>query len=276
MQIITKDIVYPRWGDSFDIYNIADIHEGSLGCDHKRLAQDVELIANNKNAYFIGGGDWIDAINVDDRRFDGKTIDRQYLGQLDNIADAQAERVLSIMSKIKDRCLGLHRGNHEETIRNIYHRDIVEKMCHEWKVPNLEDTAFIVIRFIRRTPNIKATSPSHKIVIFSAHGNVAGRSGGSKVSRLESLMGQFDADVYMLAHGHKKVSHSASVLGVHRDGETRLRNKKRVGFMTGSYLRSYQRNTTSYAEKGLYPPSDLGMVGVRIRPETQDFTIINI
>ena len=158
-----------------------------------------------------------------------------------------------------------------ETTRNTLgkiHIDVIDWLCTEWCVPNLKDTAFIRVRFLRGEHK-----SSSVINIFSAHGNVAGRKGGSKINRLEDLMGSFEADIYMLAHGHKKITHSASILEVPHCGELRLKTKKRVGFMTGSYLRSYQQGANCYAEKGLFPPSDLGCMCVVIKPIERDFWI---
>jgi len=272
MELIDKSIPYKSAKETFKIYFIADQHIGSKGCDEHKIKRDIDRVASEPNSYWIQGGDAIDGIVPSDlKRFDPTTIDPKFLTDLDNICHKQIEHFMSLYEPIKDKCLGVHRGNHEEHSRKYYHYDVLGKVCIDWAVPELKDTAMLRLKFVRSSPGLTAKPSSNVITIFSAHGNVAGRRSGGKVNRLEALMGQFDADIYFLAHGHKKITHSASMLTVPKGGELKLLTKKKVGAMTGSYLRSYQEGSTCYAEKGMYAPSDLGCVAVRIKPFEREF-----
>ncbi|MGI6540966.1 MAG: hypothetical protein ACOX38_09345 [Bacillota bacterium] len=45
------------------VYFLGDIHEGAANHQAKALAKAIDIIANDSNAYWIGMGDYIDAIN---------------------------------------------------------------------------------------------------------------------------------------------------------------------------------------------------------------------
>ena len=266
MEIIERRFEFRR-GQSFRIYYVADQHIGNAGADLKRMKEDVKQILDDPHAYWIQGGDAIDAVVPSDKkRFDPDTV----VSRLDNVVLDQIKTFEETYEPIADRCLGILRGNHEEQIRLRHHVNVLEGLCLKWNVPSLGDTAFIRLVFSRGK---NGASGSSSIILFAAHSNVAGRSGGAKVSRLETLLGYFDADIYMIAHGHKKVSHVSTLLSMAKEGKPRLITKKKIGVMTGSYLRSYQKGISTYAEKGLYPPSDLGAIAVTIDPERRDYRV---
>ena len=81
----------------------------------------------------------------------------------------------------------------------------------------------------------------------------------------------FNADIYFLAHGHQKLTFSKIVLEVNQ--ALKLVERKKVGGMTGSFLKAYNAGNTNYAEKGLYPPSSLGTIKVSFAPDRWDLHI---
>ena len=272
MQLIQKTIEYQKVGEEFKLYYIADIHLGNAACDKNKYSQHVNRISSENHSYWVGGGDYCDCIHTSDKRFDITTIDPRYHDKLDDLATYQQIDFQNITEPIKDKCLGLLRGNHEEKIRLHYHRDICRRMCEDWNVPYLKDTTMIRLRFIRKSKGMTTKPSSTVFTIFCSHSHIAGRRAGGKTNRLEDLMRMFDADIYFIAHGHQKVVVSSSSLSVPTSGELKLVNHRKIGMMTGSYLRAYQQDVSCYAEKGLYCPSDLGATCVTIKPYNREIT----
>lgn len=272
MQLIDKTITYEHTNEVFKITAIGDLHIGAKGFAQSKFSETVNHVKDDDHAYWIGMGDYVEAISIADKRFDPTSLAEKFRRySLDDLADAEMDEFIKLADPIKDKCLGLHRGNHEEAWRLHHYRNIMNKACGAWSVPELGDSAMIRLRFVRKSPNATSRPSSTNVVIFTAHGNVAGRKSGSKVNRLEELMGLFTADIYILAHGHKKVTHTASTLSVPQSGKLKLQVRKKVGFMTGGFLRSYQEGSTCYAERSLYPPSDLGAMQVLIKPSTKEY-----
>ena len=116
--------------EKFSIIPIGDIHLGNRGCDIERLKKLVMWIKNKDNCYWIGMGDYIEAIVYTDKRFDPESIDDTYLTP--RLADAvhqQKRDIINLLNPIADKCLGLHRGNHEEKMRLEHHTDIIYEMA---------------------------------------------------------------------------------------------------------------------------------------------------
>ena len=57
------------------VYFLGDIHEGAANHQAKALKEAINIIATDSDAYWIGMGDYIDAINHRDPRFN--PLDRQ-------------------------------------------------------------------------------------------------------------------------------------------------------------------------------------------------------
>ena len=274
MELIERTFEYRKYNEEFTIGCIADMHLGAKGCDKERLKRDVSRHVDNPNFYWFGGGDYIDAIVPSDaRRFDPKTIDPSFtVEDLSDLPKAQMAEVASILSPIKSRCLGFLRGNHEESIRKKHFHDVLEWLCAEWGVPSLNDTCMMRLKFRRLTNGDKP--PVHIVKIFASHTRIAGKKKGSKINRLRELFGQFDADVYFAGHGHDRVKDDSFVhLTVPNKGTLRLLPKRKIGIMTGSYLRTYQEGSSGYGETALYQPCDMGFLGVTIQPDKLKFKI---
>jgi len=266
MQYNIIELRYMRRGECFGIVPIGDIHLGHVGCDIKRLKDLVDWIANKENTFWIGLGDYIDAINYLDARFDPRTIDMTR-ADMDKIIQVQTERILDILEPIKDKCLGLHRGNHEERLRRSFIFDVVYEMAKDMHLKPQQvlcDAAITRLKFKR----MRATCTFD---IFSTHGNVGGRKGGNKINRLEDLMGYVIADVYLIAHSHIKAAEIKTQLYYDKCGN--LKQKKRILAVTGAFLKGYEHNQTSYIEKWMYPPTDIGVVKIMFQPDKGDIHI---
>lgn len=255
----------------FEILPLSDIHLGSAGCDISKLQETINYILASPNRYWIGIGDYLDCINITDHRFDPYSIDPRYnIPMLSRLIKTQTDDLISFLTPIKEKCLGLLTGNHEETIRLRYHHDVLYEICERWDMRgcNIGYDGFIRLRFIR---NKSTNSPpaSHVFVIYASHGFGGSRTSGPKVNRLEGVAHSFDADIIILAHEHKKVIAPPIIkLGLNERGD--LIQKKQIAVMSGSFKKSYVQNATSYEEKAGYPPSDLGTVKIMVTPETRD------
>lgn len=267
-------ICYKSRSDRFHIYLFGDTHLGNKACDVEKLKQHVKEVADNPNSYWLGLGDYCECINYTDKRFDQSQVAEPYSLNLSNSANAQFEDLLTILNPIKNKCIGLHRGNHEESLRLKYHNDLMSKFQIHWPgVKMLEDTAFTRLSFKRGIAN---DSHIDTFILWSAHGNAGGRSAGGKIKRVEDAMAFFDADMYVLAHGHRKIITSLTALSMNNKGEPHLQARRRIGGMTGAYFKTYIEGASTYGEKGLFSPSDLGAIKITIDPADRNYFMSEI
>lgn len=205
--------------------------------------------------------DVVDAIVPSDKkRFDLRMIDYKYRHVLDDIVAAQIETTVKRFKPIAKKCLGWHRGNHEESIRRDYHQDILKAIHKELGVRLYYDMAITRLRFY-----VENNRWSNSFDVLTAHGNVAGRKSGGKVNRLVDLMADHEAIMYALAHGHSRETVTKTKLYFDQAGE--IQHREVFGTYTGSFLRAYVKGETGYAEKAMYPPNSIGCVQYRINPK---------
>lgn len=266
MEVNVKNIKYKSKSDEFYIVPIGDTHIGNCGFERDRFKELIQWIKQKENCYWIGMGDYLDCITYADKRFDPETLEKKYRDVLSNSVPKQIEDFCLLVRPIMNKCLGLHRGNHEEKIRLCFQYDVMYELWKEFDVPILEDSCLTKLLFTR-VPG-KSVSETNRIDVFSMHGCCGGRKGGNKINWLEDLIGYIDADVYLIAHSHIKESEVKTQLYVDNAGN--IKQRKKVLGVTGSFLRGYSQGCSSYIEKMMLPPTDLGVIRLAIKPYVRD------
>lgn len=286
MKVVTRHITLDGRTDTPKITPIGDIHYGGRDCDVKLLKQVVEKIASEKSHYWIGMGDMGEFINMKDKRFDADEIAPELLPKIGKLAQAQGENIVEILAPIKDRCLGLLCGNHEETVRLRYEHDIHSHTCaglyhadNTLGIVSPEDmdlgySAFVRVKFgmgeswdARAGKNVQRWK---QFVIYAHHGAGGGRKTGSKVNRLEDHTVSFpDCDMYVMGHVHDKVAWVKPSLAV-AAREDKIIDRHRAFGITGTFKRTYQLGGMGYGEKQMYPATALGVISFTVTPFPSD------
>lgn len=256
----------------FYLIPIGDTHIGNMGFDEEKLRKLVKWISEKKNVYWMGMGDYCECINYTDKRFDPQQVPPWLRDKMDNMISSQVAKFVEILKPIKDKCLGLHEGNHDKKIRIKNQYDVVYEIWRAFGIkdlPMLKDAAITRLQFLTHYTSKK--SPSYTFDIFSVHGNTGGRMGGAKVNRLEQLIGFFEADIYLMAHSHIKLTESKMLL--YADSNMNLKYRKKILAVTGCFLNGYTQGSTSYVEKMMLPPTCTGVVKIMLNPRKKDIHI---
>jgi len=257
MEVIEKIIPYKR-PDVFHLYPLGDIHCGIQHCAEDKIKAQVREIKADPLALWIGMGDYGEFISPNDPRWNIGSIVKWV--HEDNIAEDLTKWIVALFDPIKDKCVGLLEGNHEDAIRIHSHIDVQKNICERLELPNLSYSCFV--RFIFR----RAGSSSHEVMGFFTHGAGCAITKGAKVNRLERVMDGFEADIYGIAHMHDIITDTKPYLRV--DKENRVRQMEKVGAVTGSWFKTYAQGVrASYGEKKNYPPTTLGCPVFTIAPD---------
>ncbi|MDI6788785.1 MAG: hypothetical protein QME51_10480, partial [Planctomycetota bacterium] len=262
-------------------------HVGSSGFEgigKRRLLDYVDWIKRNPNTYWIGMGDMIEAINPNDKRWDERQIADYFKDRYSNTGDEQRKVLSKMLRPIKNKCLGLLQGNHEETLRLRYFNDQHSILCSELDTPNLGAICLLTLHFFRNK------SDGSRLTFFISHGKVGGRLIGATVNALSRLSQDFDADIYMLGHSHRKFTGEESRIATKnlnnpnlrysqqsRQGKhlyalpTEVQYRKKLVVATGSFMAGYpdstlEKQVSTYVEKGLFSPSAIGVPVIDITP----------
>jgi hypothetical protein len=268
------------WASRLDLVFIGDVHTGNVGCQEKLLSDTVGAVMAREHAYIVDLGDSIDAINMQDKRFDPSELASwMSIADLVDIARSETERYADIMRPAKDRILARLRGNHEEVLSRHFERDVYGALNAAIGVPDercLGVDGFLRLRiadnespkFARKRPSGSkgGSRQAWNITCYIHHGTGhvgKGRLAGAHALGLERLSKSFRAEIYAVGHGHYKMPlHDVMATA---EGPVQI-----IKLETGSFLGSYKEGVETYAERGGMYPRDLGPIEVWLYPETRE------
>ena len=246
-----------------DLYFLGDIHLGSANCDEEKFEEDVDEIAKNKDAVWIGMGDYCEFITPSDVRFEGKSVaDWIKVKDMDDLPIRQAREFIKRTKLIHSKALGLLAGNHENTIRKRYHQDIHNFICVMMNTKNMGYVSFCRLKLF--CP--KELTARKIITLFAEHGAGGGRLLGGKVTNLDRKRQDIRANIYVRGHVHEKMDFDRVSVSLPSHGEIRLIEEPQLLIISGSYLRTLSRpGASSYTECASFPLVPLGCKAVRIK-----------
>lgn len=268
MEVVRREIEYRR-PDTFDLYALGDIHAGSVHCAEHDVSREVQKIKENRKALWIGMGDMADSITTNDKRWEAYGLADWV--RRDDIIESQRKWLKNLLSPIKDKCLGLLTGNHEETIHDRHQDALTKHLCADLDVPYLSYACFVDLVFHRTN-----TGSKRLYQIFAWHGAGGARKDGGKLNRLMDLVNEFQADIYLMGHLHDIMIKSHQRI---KCVNGRVKEVPLIAAMIGSWVKAYtqpkaDRNIgISYAEKKGYTPSKIGCPVIHITPDKEIVTV---
>jgi hypothetical protein len=262
--LIVKNITIPYKisNSSFKLFCLGDIHAGTIHCVEDHVRKKIDEIKNTKNALWIGMGDYAEWITPKDKRFDPNLKSIAEWVEPDNVAHCQTEWLTKLFEPIKNKCVGLLYGNHENSIRVYNHDNVIKNLCDNLGVDNLGYSCFLRLFFKREN-----SKEVHLVKGAFTHGSSGAITEGAKLMALMRFMKSFDADIYGYAHIHDYIPKSYTRLKVSDTG--RIKNSAAIGCTTGAWFRTYtDGNIASYGEQKVYPPNELGCAMFVLNPNT--------
>lgn len=269
-------IVYPGKQETI-LIPLGDIQlgpalRGQSRATHLKRLRAVVQWGVDHNAYWQGMGDFSDVASPSNR--EALRAARLY----DTVRDTLEEGALDTLEELQDilkptvgRWTGLVEGHHTWVFE-------------DGTTTDTRMATFLDCRFLGSSALITGRLPAegqHKqpIVKLSAwHGEGGGGTLGAPLNKLERMVGDREADIYMMGHYHKAMATKKPRLGTvggERGGDPRIVHRDLLLVVTGSFMRSYQQGSKrdgrpggGYAEKAGMSPAALGVVACFIRPRT--------
>lgn len=271
MELIESRIVLETRFKPWQLHFIGDSHVGSLAFDKEALEAKVEQVRSTPDAYWIGMGDYIDAIGYRDKRFDPRDIDPEMrVRDLDDIFNWQARAFLRIVEPIRSRCLGMLTGNHEESVRLYSSTDPVRSLAEWFGVPDLRYAATVRIQVLDQVEARKGAQ-RYSVIVYCHHGFGGGRKVGGKVNKIVhdvSDLAPANADITAMGHVHDDTAGKKAWLEIPREGDLCIVPRQRVWVLTGSYRKNWHQGATTYNEKSGFPMVNMGSPHVLVKLDT--------
>jgi predicted phosphodiesterase len=271
VRLLNRDFKCKGRGDTFYLYVIGDCHIGARNCAESYLRRLIQKIRDTPNAYWLGGGDVINAVKPQDsKRFDMDALPDWILegeadtirAKLKDIVRQEKERFVLMVEPIKDRCIGMVEGNHESAISHWYNVDVHQEICDALETENLTDCAFVRLRFGRQ-------DKSETVVVFICHGHGGGRTSGAEPNHLFRMAADKDADILLRGHSHSYCIHppiATLYVPTHGDMPKECRAKYKRAANWGTWLRSYAAGAPTYDSRACYPARSLSTLEICIEP----------
>ncbi len=243
---------------------IGDIHEGSPGWPQKKVVAHLKW-GMDRGAIFLGMGDYFDFVSISQR-----TIMHQFRDstkeQLDDMMRSRIQSFLDLIKFTKGHWIGMLEGHHYWQFSGGLTSD--QFLCAGLDCHFLGTSALV---------RIDQHIPKHQeadCLIYCHHGMGAGRTLGGKLNRVEELLKIIEADIYLMAHVHTKISDPLDRQYISPDNIHHHRTKllARTGGFQRGYVSTSPRSLTkpafdsrgTYIEKATMTPTSLGGLAIGI------------
>ena len=191
MKVIKVDL--PKDVPEIELHIFADEHIGDENCDLERLKERIKYVSETPNAYCLLNGDILDNATK-------TSIGDTYTQEFNPME--QLQKAVEIFSPIKDKCLAITHGNHEN---RTYRKEGINLSYLLSAQLGLTDkysptSALVFLRFGKSKNNSGTSKQLYSI--FLLHGSGGGKKEGAKAIRLADLNTIIDADIFVHSHTH--------------------------------------------------------------------------
>lgn len=276
-----------RMPGSYELYMIGDTHIGNASFKENLLKKCLRSVKASKHRYVALGGDIIDAISTDDKRFNIDSVDPAAV-RISKQRDVAVDQFRSVA----DRILWALDGNHEFKLNKIMiiTEEIMEKL--EVTYDFGKDRGGVQPAY--GTYMAKANMGSFKILDWHGWGGCNSRAGDQHQREMNEQIWvkrklrdlSSDTACNIQHHGHKIRIHPPSsqlLLTSSQDGRlkasysqpTKIKIDDEGGYyipeeqrwyaMSGAFLGGMSEGFSSYSERFGYAPTDLGCVKVIVK-----------
>jgi len=255
------EIKFKNYGDRITLIPFGDVHRSSQLCHVEKWHEFLKWAKEQKNAYFLGMGDYNDLASTSERSIlSNEHLHESTKYDLESLYRKQTLLFANEIDFMKGRLIGLVEGNHFAYLSSGI--TTTQLMAESLGCKYLGVSSFI--RLILK----KDTHDTHQIDIWAHHGLGGGRTQGSDINKIEQMIRCADAQIYLMGHSHKKhvAMQSRLRLRAVKDGVD-LDNQKIILARTGAFLKGYENEKASYIADGAYSPTDIGTVSITITPK---------
>jgi hypothetical protein len=247
--VMEYKVPYDEWEHEYTLAAISDIHAGNSGLDKALFRRVVKWCKTYADGVILGG-DYADAIDAKDKRFEWQSLDRTLA-----TPDEQYDFVMAELSPLKGKILALIEGNHDYKIKSERGHDYIADMREYLDVDRRAVGAGVFTRLKFVIGEGRGTHAT-KFDVFSHHGATNSRTAGGKLNKLQEMDDIFEADIYTMSHVHDFLASMVPLMEV--DKSMNVREKRRYFALTGGFLKGWDKGVSNYVERGLFKPSILG------------------
>jgi Calcineurin-like phosphoesterase len=272
MQLLNIEI-----GRECNIYQLGDIHWGTIFCHEKGFMRAIEDIGKDKLAKVVLVGDLIEAIAVDDPRYDSDT-------NKEPVPFIQAQEMVNILKPIKKKIVAILKGNHE--LRLVKYLNVSAYIAKELGVDYGTWTSKIQFMDKKGKHIFKgyfAHGDMKRSIMQSNSGDPIQRQANEKAMLKRLMFSKAGDCLYMgCGHYHKLITIPPSEElyltdngeEIHQSyrvysGEHYIHPDLRFYGCSGAFYKQFMIGHDSYSEMHGYRPTELGYLVLRVSDRLQ-------
>lgn len=195
MRAIRAD--YPTDWPHANVYTLADLHIGDPHCDEGEVSARIKAAADDPYGLVVCNGDLLNFA----LRNSVSDVYGELMSPMQQIA-----YLVSLLTPIKDKIIGVTAGNHEQRTYKSDGIDVTRLVCRELGIEEryAPEGILIFLRFGHRNKHQTHAdrNPRQWYSIYATHGSGGGRKEGAKAIRLADMAAIVDADIYIHSHTH--------------------------------------------------------------------------
>jgi len=263
----TKLVKIKSWpmGKPLQIIPFGDIHHDSPAFSEAKFAEFCNYARKQKDAMFLGMGDYFDGYSTSERAiiYDGGLHESSRKRE-ELAAKGRIGKLAKQIEFMRGRLIGLLGGNHFSCFPDGTTSDQV--------LAGMLGTTYLgACCGIRLCIGRKGTESAYATLdIFAHHGKGGGTTAGGKFNSVEKLANVCDADIYLMGDNHARgvfpMGDRLKLEGCGKGG-LRVGSKTRWIGRTGSFLRAYVENESSYVVDAAMSPATLGWIELTVTPK---------
>jgi len=271
MQFVTRPV--PK---NFNIFFLGDLHIGSTLFHERGFRSFIEATKNDyygvKHNVIIGMGDYIEAIDTSDKRFDVDTTDLKLIRP-----EHQMDFFVEALWEIREKIVVLLYGNHEDKL--LRYCDYVRGACTDLETEY--GTFSSVVTFKNQDDILFKTFVTHGRGTVGSTADSPERRSANMLLQMKRKLHNKSGDCAVMAFGHThKVLIAEPERTLYLESNDQAMKQKytssnpsdrfipkdhRWYINTGSFLRLYKQGVSGYAERAMYDPLELGYPVLRVR-----------
>jgi len=152
-------------------------------------------------------------------------------------------------------------GNHEETVRRKYYREVTEsQICKRLNIPYGSYSCYVRLVFRRGRH-------SEVLKLYANHGYGNARFPPTKLWKLIHAREGRDVDLLMMGHVHELAIYTGKMNSISSRGRPKAIERPIGAMLTGHFIKGEVEGVDQYTEKFAASPSKTGIGTFTIRPE---------
>ena len=237
-----------------------DLHKDTKAFDGDRFKWFLKKSGQDETRRYIGMGDYFDFASAkEQRKLIAAELHETTMESFDmRVEEKNRGLAADVLKVMGGRVIGLIGGNHSWKLSN-------GKMADEDLAERLKTKYLGWLSLIRVHIYLTDRKKTMELTIAACHGKSGGRLFGTSVNQVMDLKKIFPlVNIYAMAHDHKKYTIPDVSLTWTSIRPTKLRQFPQRIVRTGSFMKSYEEDTSSYTIGGLLAPVPLGAPKINV------------